>query len=51
MNMGFKNEMILYYYAVLNRVTQNAQDIADRLGFLPGAPEGEDKSVEENMYG
>jgi hypothetical protein len=47
-NMGFKNQMILYYYAVLNRVTQNAQDIADRLGYVP---ENQEKEPEENMYG
>ena len=48
LNMGFKNQMILYYYAVLNRVTQNAQDIADRLGYIPTTGE---KEPEGNMYG
>ena len=48
-SLGFKNQMTLYYYSVLNRVTQNAQEIADRLGYLPEI--GKKKPEENNMYG
>jgi len=47
-NMGFKNQMILYYYAILNKVTQNAQEIVDRLGYVP---ENKEKETEGDMYG
>lgn len=48
LNMGFKNQMILYYYTVLNKVTQNAQEFANRLGYIPT---NEEKEPEDNMYG